>query len=60
MYWNSGLKPIIINIVGRKDATKCFYCGEIIYDWEPTDNPWEEHAKLFPHCGFLKKRSKKI
>lgn len=25
-----------------------------MYDWEPQDVPWEEHAKWFPHCGYVR------
>jgi len=24
-----------------------------LQNWEPNDDPWEEHAKHFPGCGFL-------
>ncbi|KAJ8316925.1 hypothetical protein KUTeg_004829 [Tegillarca granosa] len=36
------------------DKCKCFYCGGILYDWEPNDDIWEEHAKWFPECPYLK------
>ena len=31
----------------------CFYCDGGLQNWEPNDDPWEEHAKHFPLCGFL-------
>lgn len=39
---------------GMSDHTICFYCGGGIKDWEPEDVPWEEHAKWYPNCNFLK------
>ncbi|KAK3577417.1 hypothetical protein CHS0354_032263 [Potamilus streckersoni] len=39
--------------MGQGDRVKCFWCGGELYDWEPHDDPWEEHAKWFPACGFL-------
>ncbi|XP_060558859.1 baculoviral IAP repeat-containing protein 7-like isoform X2 [Ruditapes philippinarum] len=40
--------------MGNGDRCKCFWCGGELYDWEPQDIPWEEHAKWFPHCGFVR------
>lgn len=39
---------------GIGDRCKCFWCGGELYDWNPRDKPWEEHAKLFPYCGYVK------
>lgn len=33
---------------------RCYYCDGGLQNWEKTDNPWVEHAKWFPNCGFLK------
>lgn len=30
---------------GLGDRTLCYQCGLGLKDWEPTDNPWEQHAK---------------
>lgn len=42
--------------MGTDDRCKCFWCGGELYDWEPSDNPWEEHAKWFGHCGFVRQK----
>lgn len=39
--------------LGYGDRVQCFYCGEIIHQWLPTDTPWMEHAKWSPYCTFL-------
>lgn len=39
--------------LGSGDRCKCFWCGGELYEWEPEDDPWEEHAKWFPHCNFV-------
>ena len=38
---------------GKGDQVLCFYCEGGLQNWEPNDDPWEEHAKHFPGCGFL-------
>ncbi|KAK2582335.1 hypothetical protein KPH14_004672 [Odynerus spinipes] len=38
---------------GKSDQTLCYHCGEGLKDWEPQDDPWEEHAKWFPRCYYL-------
>ena len=35
------------------DKCTCFYCGGTLQGWEPTDEPWCEHAKHFPSCSWL-------
>ena len=39
---------------GNRDRTKCFYCDGGLEKWGFNDDPWEEHAKWYPHCEFLK------
>ena len=39
---------------GEGDKCKCFYCGGILWDWEPGDDPWVEHAKWFEDCPWIK------
>ncbi|XP_052808113.1 putative inhibitor of apoptosis [Mya arenaria] len=39
--------------MGEGDRCKCYWCGGELYDWEPEDNPWVEHAKWFPQCGYV-------
>ena len=39
---------------GNQDAVHCFYCGGVLRNWEPDDDPWREHRHWFPYCEFLK------
>lgn len=39
--------------LGKGDQTKCFWCGGILADWEPGDEPVSEHRKWFKHCQWL-------
>ncbi|XP_076084056.1 baculoviral IAP repeat-containing protein 3-like [Mytilus galloprovincialis] len=39
---------------GYHDYTRCFHCGGGLRNWEAGDDPWVEHARWFPQCGFLK------
>ena len=38
---------------GKSDQTICYYCGCGLKDWEPEDNPWEQHAKWYSKCYYL-------
>ncbi|XP_019681817.2 baculoviral IAP repeat-containing protein 7 isoform X1 [Felis catus] len=38
---------------GRQDQVRCFFCRGGLQSWEQGDDPWTEHAKWFPRCGFL-------
>ncbi|XP_021444554.2 baculoviral IAP repeat-containing protein 7 isoform X1 [Oncorhynchus mykiss] len=38
---------------GHGDNVKCFHCDGGLRNWEPGDDPWQEHAKWFPRCDFL-------
>ncbi|XP_075882406.1 baculoviral IAP repeat-containing protein 5b [Nelusetta ayraudi] len=35
------------------DVACCFFCLLELEGWEPDDDPWSEHGKRFPGCGFL-------
>ncbi|KAL4646154.1 baculoviral IAP repeat-containing protein 5.1-like [Arapaima gigas] len=35
------------------DVVCCFFCLKELEGWEPEDNPWLEHIKRSPNCGFL-------
>ncbi|KAF7209814.1 baculoviral IAP repeat-containing protein 5b [Nothobranchius furzeri] len=35
------------------DVTCCFFCLLELEGWEPDDDPWYEHEKRSPNCGFL-------
>ncbi|VDI40949.1 baculoviral IAP repeat-containing protein 7/8 [Mytilus galloprovincialis] len=39
---------------GYHDYTRCFHCGGGLRNWDAGDDPWVEHARWFPQCGFLK------
>ena len=39
--------------LGRSDKVGCFYCGGFLQHWQPSDDPWEEHAKAFSRCTFI-------
>lgn len=38
---------------GHGDNVKCFFCDGGLRNWEPGDDPWQEHAKWFPRCEYL-------
>ncbi|XP_072752730.1 baculoviral IAP repeat-containing protein 8-like [Anoplolepis gracilipes] len=38
---------------GNGDQTLCYHCGGGLRDWEPEDDPWEQHAKWFDYCSYL-------
>ncbi|MBN3307214.1 BIR51 protein, partial [Amia calva] len=35
------------------DVVCCFFCLKELEGWEPHDDPWLEHMKRSPRCGFL-------
>lgn len=39
---------------GFNDNVKCFFCDGGLRNWEPGDQPWTEHARWFPKCGYVK------
>ncbi|EFN86679.1 death-associated inhibitor of apoptosis 1 [Harpegnathos saltator] len=40
---------------GKGDQVLCFHCGVGVKNWEPSDEPWEQHAIWFPNCNYLLK-----
>ncbi|XP_047990044.1 baculoviral IAP repeat-containing protein 7-B-like isoform X2 [Leguminivora glycinivorella] len=38
---------------GQDDQVCCFYCDGGLGKWESSDEPWAEHARWFPGCGFV-------
>ncbi|KAL3882587.1 hypothetical protein ACJMK2_028917 [Sinanodonta woodiana] len=38
---------------GVGDSVKCYYCGGGLQFWEPTDEPWVEHAVWYPSCPHI-------
>lgn len=43
--------------VGNGDTVRCFQCGGGLQNWKPTDYPWREHARFFPHCSYLQDKN---
>lgn len=39
---------------GKGDQTICYHCGGGLKDWEDDDKPWEQHAKWFSKCNFVR------
>ena len=39
---------------GINDLVKCFYCNGAIKNWDPLDDAFEEHARWFPKCPFIR------
>lgn len=33
---------------GEGDCVMCFKCGGRLKNWQPDEDPWEEHAKHYP------------
>lgn len=55
---NVGLNPPVLSdagfyFTGSEDKVICFHCGGGLNNWEPTDDPWIEHALWFSKCTFL-------
>ena len=40
-------------LTGIYDYTTCFHCGGRLKEWDETDDPWNEHAALFPTCLYV-------
>ncbi|XP_050394514.2 E3 ubiquitin-protein ligase XIAP [Patella vulgata] len=40
-------------MTGRGDSVKCFTCGVILKDWDPTDDPFTEHQKWSTGCSYI-------
>ncbi|XP_070599213.1 baculoviral IAP repeat-containing protein 1-like [Erythrolamprus reginae] len=35
---------------GKNDTVQCLYCNGCLQNWKETEDPWEKHVKIFPHC----------
>ena len=40
--------------LGLADRVKCPFCGGILCNWEPSDEPMREHLRNFPNCTFVR------
>jgi len=38
---------------GPGDRVVCAFCNGKLEAWQPTDDPFDEHQKQFPHCTFI-------
>lgn len=63
-YWPKAMKqrPKELAAAGlfyteKGDAVQCFQCGGLLRNWEPDDKPWEEHARWFPRCLFIRENN---
>ncbi|XP_060577377.1 baculoviral IAP repeat-containing protein 2-like [Ruditapes philippinarum] len=39
---------------GHGDGVCCFACDGGLQHWQPEDDPWIEHCRLFPACPFAR------
>lgn len=44
----------VLLFVGPGDKVQCFQCGGNLRDWEPEDDPWEEHKRWYANCAYIK------
>ncbi|NXG79696.1 XIAP ligase, partial [Baryphthengus martii] len=40
--------------IGNGDHVVCFHCGGALEEWEEKEDPWDQHAKWFPGCSFVR------
>ncbi|CAG2114302.1 unnamed protein product, partial [Medioppia subpectinata] len=40
--------------IGPGDRVKCFYCFGGVNSFNDGDDPWVQHAGVFPHCQFVR------
>ena len=38
---------------GPADNVRCFWCDGGLQQWDPNDDPWDEHAHWYPGCRYL-------
>ncbi|KAF1423662.1 E3 ubiquitin-protein ligase XIAP, partial [Spheniscus humboldti] len=41
--------------IGSGDHVVCFHCGGGLQEWKENEDPWDQHAKWFPGCRFVRK-----
>ncbi|KAH3729430.1 hypothetical protein DPMN_055401 [Dreissena polymorpha] len=39
---------------GVGDEVRCFSCNGRLRNWKEHDDPWTEHGRWFPSCGFAR------
>lgn len=35
------------------DHASCFHCNGGLHNWDPSDDPWAEHARWFSRCPYV-------
>ncbi|NXT41721.1 XIAP ligase, partial [Pelecanoides urinatrix] len=40
--------------IGNGDHVVCFHCGGGLQEWKRNEDPWDQHAKWFPGCRFVR------
>lgn len=45
---------------GNRDAVVCFTCGVGVAEWEPKDDPFEEHIHNSPGCPYVKSQKGRL
>lgn len=45
---------VIYSFAGLSDHVRCFHCGNGLRNWETEDLPWNEHARWYPDCTFVR------
>ncbi|MDP0561742.1 MAG: baculoviral IAP repeat-containing protein [Candidatus Endonucleobacter sp. (ex Gigantidas childressi)] len=61
--WPSGFTQTPYSMVnagffytGCEDLVRCFYCGCGLRNWEEGEDPYLEHVRWFPQCGYILKK----
>jgi hypothetical protein len=48
------MRTINFRLTGTGDGVVCFHCAGGLHLWQHTDNVWEERAKWFPFCVYVR------
>jgi hypothetical protein len=40
------------SLLGKDDIVRCFCCDLGLAEWDPSDDPWREHARHSHNAGF--------
>lgn len=56
--WSSQVQPCELAKAGffyfnQSDSVQCAFCLGVIENWEPDDQPLQEHILKFPRCPFV-------
>ena len=57
LFRNKMALPLILilsaSLLGKDDIVRCFCCDLGLAEWDPSDDPWREHARHSHKCWFL-------